>query len=98
MPGVAQRVGRGIALLLHNRGTRRRVSGQQHAPAALYTRRKIRYTFYRRLGGSQGRYGRAGKKNLVHAGIRSRTVQHVAQSLYQLSYRAHKTRNVGNTK
>jgi len=36
MPGVAQRVGRGIALLFHDRGTRRWVSGQQHSPAALY--------------------------------------------------------------
>ena len=35
-PGVAQRVGRGIALLFHDRDTRRWVSGQQHAPAALY--------------------------------------------------------------
>ena len=34
-PGVAQRVGRGIALLFHDRGTRRWVSGQQNAPAAL---------------------------------------------------------------
>jgi len=34
--GVAQRVGRGIALLFHDRSTRRGVSGQQHAPAALY--------------------------------------------------------------
>jgi len=33
---VAQRVGRGIALLFYDRGTRRRVSGQQHAPAGLY--------------------------------------------------------------
>jgi len=33
---VAQRVGRGIALLFHDRGTRKGVSGQQHAPAALY--------------------------------------------------------------
>jgi len=33
---VAQRVGRGIALLFRDRGTRRGVSGQQHAPAALY--------------------------------------------------------------
>ena len=33
---MAQRVGRGIALLFHDRGTRRWVSGQQHAPAALY--------------------------------------------------------------
>jgi len=32
---VAQRVGRGIALLFHDRGT---ISGQQHAPAALYPR------------------------------------------------------------
>jgi len=42
-PGVAQRVGSGIALLFHDRGTRRGwvvsstpVSGQQHVPAALY--------------------------------------------------------------
>ena len=33
---MAQRVGRGIPLLFHYRGTRRGVSGQQHAPAALY--------------------------------------------------------------
>jgi len=33
---VAQRVGRGIALLFHDRSTRRGVSGLQHAPAALY--------------------------------------------------------------
>jgi len=35
-PGMAQRVGRGIALLFHDRGTRRGVSGQQYAPAALH--------------------------------------------------------------
>ena len=34
-PGVSHRVGRGMALLFHDRGTRRGVSGQQHAPAAL---------------------------------------------------------------
>jgi hypothetical protein len=34
---------------------------------------KTRYPFYRRLGGPQDRYGR--KENLVHTGIRSRTVQ-----------------------
>ena len=38
-PGVAQRVGRGIALLFHDRCTRRG-SGQQHAPAALYSRER----------------------------------------------------------
>jgi len=36
---------------------------------------KTRYPFYRRLGGPQGRSGRA--ENLVSTGIRSRTVQPV---------------------
>jgi len=53
---------------------------------------KARYPFYRRLGGPQGRSGRA--EILVPTGIRSRTVQLVAQSLYRLSYRAHKISNV----
>jgi len=48
---------------------------------------KIRYPFYRRLGGPQGRSRWA--VNLVTTGIRSRTVQSVAQSLYRLSYRTH---------
>jgi len=39
-PVVAQRVGRGIALLFHDRGTRGGVSGQRHAPAALYPRER----------------------------------------------------------
>jgi len=60
-PGVAQRVGRGIAVLFHDRGTRRWVSGQQHAPAALYPRGKFRCPLYRRLGGSQGRSGQERK-------------------------------------
>ena len=51
---------------------------------------KTRYPFYRRLGGPQGRSGRA--ENLVLTGIRSGTVQPVAQSLYQLSYPAHNIR------
>ena len=49
------------------------VSGQQHTPAALYPSGKTRYPFYRRLGGPQGRSGRA--ENLVPTGIRSRTFQ-----------------------
>ena len=48
---------------------------------------KARYLLYKRLGGPQGRSGRA--EYLVPTGIRSRTVQPVAQSLYRLSYRAH---------
>jgi len=49
---------------------------------------KTRYPFYRRLGEPQGRFVRA--ENLVPIEIRSRNVQPVAQSLYRLSYRAHK--------
>jgi len=48
---------------------------------------KTRYPFYRRLGGPQGRPGRA--ENLVPTGIRSWTIQPIAQSLYRLSYPAH---------
>jgi len=56
---------------------------------------KTRHPFYRRLGGLQGRSGRA--ENLVPTGIRSRTVQPIAQSLYQLSYLAHKNNFNTNT-
>ena len=73
-PGVAQRVGRGIALLFHDRGTRR---GEWSAasPGRTLPPVKTRYPFYRRLGGPQGRSGRA--ENLVSTGIRSRTLQPV---------------------
>ena len=40
---------------------------------------KTRYPLYRRLGGPQGRSGRA--ENLVPTGIRSRTVQPVVSRL-----------------
>jgi hypothetical protein len=49
---------------------------------------KTRYPFYRRLGGSQGRCGRAEN---ISTGIRSRTFKPVARSLYRLSYPAHRT-------
>ena len=73
-PGVAQRVGTGIALLFHDRGTRR---GECSAarPGRTLLPGKTRYPFYRGLGGLQGRSGRA--ENLVPTGIRSRTVQPV---------------------
>ena len=87
---MAQRVGRGIALLFHDRDTRRVVSGQQHAPAALYPQERSGTHF---TGGWVGpRTGLDGRKNLVPTGIRSRTVQPVAQSLYRLSCPAH---NIG---
>jgi hypothetical protein len=74
---VTQRVGRGIALLFHDRGTRR---GEWSAarPGCNLPPGKTRYPFYRRLGGPQGRTGRA--ENLFPTGIRSRTVQPVASS------------------
>ena len=82
---MPQRVGRGIALLFHDRGTRRWVSGQQHAPAALYPRGKTRYPLYRRLGGPQGRSGRAWKSR-PHRDSITGPSSAVAQTLYRLSY------------
>ena len=83
---MAQRVYRGIALLFNDRGTR---GGEWSAarPGRTLPPGKTRYSFYRRLGGPQDRSGRA--ENLVPTGIRSRTVQPLAQSLYRLIYRAH---------
>jgi len=46
------------------------------------------YPFYRRLGGPQGLSGRS--ENLAPSGFDLRTVQPVAQSLYWMSYPAHK--------
>ena len=85
-PGVAQRVGRVIALLFHDRGTRR---GEWSAacPGNTLPPGKTQYPFYRRLGGPKGRSGQA--ENLVPTGIRFWTVQPIAQSLYRLSYPAH---------
>jgi len=71
-PGLAQRVGRGIALLFHDRGTWRGWVFSS-TPQPHFTPGKTRYPFYRKLGGPQGRFGRA--ENLVPTGIRSRTVQ-----------------------
>ena len=55
-----QRVGRVIALLFHDRGTRRWVSGQQHAPAALYPT-KDPIPIVKRTGWAPGPAGRAEK-------------------------------------
>ena len=69
---VAQRVGRGIVLLFHDRGTGRGwvVSS---TPRLHFTPGKTWYPFYRRLGGPQGRSGQA--ENLIPTGIRSQTIQ-----------------------
>jgi len=73
-PGVTQRVGRGIAVLFHDRGTRR---GEWSAarPGRTLPQGKTWYPLYRRPGGPQGRSGRA--ENLVPTGIRSRAIQPV---------------------
>ena len=77
--GIAQRMGRGIALLFHDRGTGR---GEWSAarPGRNLPPGKTRYPLYRRLGGPQGRSGRA--KYLVPTGIRSQTVQPVVIYIY----------------
>ena len=76
-PGVAQRVGRGIILLFHVRSTRRgRVVSS--TPRSHFT---PGYSFYRGLGGPQGRSGR---DSIPDCPARS-------QSLYRVSYPAHVT-------
>jgi len=62
---VAQRLGSGIALLFHDRGTRRGEWSAEH-PGRILTPGKTQYPFYRRLGGPQDRSGRA--ENLVLTG------------------------------
>ena len=73
---MAHRVGRGIALLSMTAALE---GGEWSAarPFRTLPLGKTRYPFYRRLGGHQGRSGRA--ENLVSTGIRSRTVQPIAQ-------------------
>jgi len=100
---VAQGVGRGIVLLFHDRGTRRGwvVSSTPRPPLPPG---KTRNTFYGRLGGPQGRSGRA--ENLFPTGIRSRTVQPVVsrytdwatRPTRNILYRFHNTQRDGLSK
>jgi len=79
---MAQRVGRGIALLLHDRGTRR---GEWSAARSGRTlpQGKSRYPFYRRLGGPQSRSGQV-RKSRPHVDSIPGCPAH-SQSLYRLS-------------
>ena len=81
---MAQRVDRGIALLCHDRALE---GGEWSAvgPGRILTPRKTRYPLYRRLGGPQGRYGRA--ENLARPGFDPRTVQPVASRYTDLATR-----------
>ena len=73
--GVAQRVGTVIALLFYDRGTRRGwVFSSTPQPHSTPGKDPVLF-LYRRLGGLQGRSGRA--ENLVTTGIRSRTIKTV---------------------
>ena len=60
------------------------IGGQRHAPTALLPG-KTRYPLYRRLGGPQGRSGRA-QKISPPTGIRSPDRPARSESLYRLSY------------
>ena len=73
-PVVAQRVGRGIALLFHDSALE---GGEWSAarPGRTLSPGKTRYPLYRRLGGPQGRSGLA--ENLAPPGFDPRTVQPV---------------------
>jgi hypothetical protein len=83
---VAQRVGRVIALLFHDLGARQGVSGQQHAPAALYPRERPGTPCTGGWVGPRAGMDRRGKSR-PSSGFDPRTVQPVAQSLYRPSYR-----------
>ena len=81
---MAQRVGRGTALLYHDHGTRRG-SGQQHAPAALYPR-KDPVPILQEAVWAPGPVWTGGKSRPHRDSIPDRPAR--SQSLYRLSYRA----------
>ena len=73
---MAQRVGSVIALIFHDRGTRRSESGQQHDPAALHPRERPGTHF---TGGWMGPMaGLDGRKISSPQGFDHWTVQPVA--------------------
>jgi hypothetical protein len=82
----ALRAGRGIPLhFFRPRHWRWAWGGVITTPRPLYPRGKTRYPLYRGLGGPQCRSGWV-RKISPPQGFNPRTVQHVAQSLYRLSY------------
>ena len=79
---------RGIALLFLVHGTGRGEGSASH-PGRPLRPGKTRYPLYRRLGGPQGRSGQV-RKTSPPTGIRSPDRPARSQSLYRLSYQAHK--------
>jgi len=85
-PGVTQRVGRGIALLFHDRGTRRGwvVSS---TPWPHFMPGKNPVPILQEAGWASGPVWRGGKSRPHRDSIPDRPAR--SQSLYRLSYRAH---------
>jgi len=85
-PGVAQRVGRGIALLFHDRSTRRGwvVSS---TPRQHFTPGKYPVPIVQEAGWARGPVWTGGKSRPHRDSIPDRPA--CSQSLYRLSYRAH---------
>ena len=88
-PDVAQRVGRGIALLFHDRGTRRGwvVSS---TPRPHFTPGKDPVLILQEAGWAPGPVWTGGKSRPHRNSIPDRPAR--SQSLYRLSYRAHQRR------
>jgi len=89
---VAQRVGRVIAILFHDHGTRRRwvVSS---TPRPLFTPGKDPVPIWQEAGWAPGHVWTGGKSRLHWDSIPGPSSR--SQSLYQLSYPAHKSNKVG---
>jgi len=85
-PGVAQRVGRGIALLFHDRGTRRGWVASS-TPRPLFTPGKDLVPIVQEAGWSPGSVSRDGTSRPHWDSIPDRLAR--SQSLYRLSYLAH---------
>jgi len=85
-PGVAQRVGRGIALLFHDRGTR---SGWvvSSTPRPHFTTGKDTVSISQEAGWAPEAVWTGGKSRPHRDSIPDRPAR--SQSLYRLSYRAH---------
>ena len=89
-PGVSQRVGRGIALLFHDRGTRRGWVVNS-TPRPHFTPGKDPVPIVQEAGWVPGPVWKGGKSRLHRDSIQDRPAR--SQSLYRLSYRAHTEQN-----
>ena len=90
-PGVAQRVGSGIAQLLHDRGTRRGWVASS-TPRPHFTPGKDPVPILQEAGWAPGPVWTGGKSRLHRDSIPDRPTR--SQSLYRLSYPAHRNMTV----